>query len=33
MKPNILFMISHDNGYKVATPSIHEMAENGFQFN
>ncbi|MDU4937687.1 MAG: sulfatase [Clostridium sp.] len=39
MKPNILFMISHDSGrkfssygYKVETPWIKELAENGIQF-
>ncbi len=40
MKPNILFMISHDSGrkfsnygYKVDTPAIQKMSEEGIQFN
>lgn len=40
MKPNILFMISHDSGrkfsnygYKVDTPAIQKMSELGVQFN
>lgn len=40
MKPNILFMISHDSGrrlgnygYRVDTPSIQALAQEGVQFN